>query len=195
MFLNTFLLLSKKAKINNFQVLDILYKKLSNEFKDWLVIIRKVKNFNNLILLFCNINISIKKTNKHSHLHINPNISNVPTIKPLFKSYNPASTKPSTVVEVAVVFSVFSITTETYLGSLDIFNMIKQGLILQKEKDRCNNLGLCHYFGKSGYIDIDYKIFILLIIKKKAASIFMGNFIALVFYKPLFIEEKKTFLS
>ena len=34
MFLNTFLQLSKKAKIDDSQTLDILYKKLSDEFKD-----------------------------------------------------------------------------------------------------------------------------------------------------------------
>ena len=33
-FLNTFLRLSKKAKIDDSQALDILYKKLSDEFKD-----------------------------------------------------------------------------------------------------------------------------------------------------------------
>ena len=34
LFLNTFLWLSKKAKIDDSQALDILYKKLSDEFKD-----------------------------------------------------------------------------------------------------------------------------------------------------------------
>lgn len=65
-FLNTFLQLFKKAKIDNFQALDILYKKVSDEFQDRLIIVRKVENFNNLILLFCNINANIKRINKQS---------------------------------------------------------------------------------------------------------------------------------
>lgn len=38
--------------------------KLNNEFKDELIIIKKIKNPNNLILLFCNINTNIKKISK-----------------------------------------------------------------------------------------------------------------------------------
>ena len=64
LFLNTFLQLSKKTKIDDFEVLDILYKKLSYEFKDRLVIVRKAENLNNLILLLCNMDANIKKINK-----------------------------------------------------------------------------------------------------------------------------------
>ncbi|WP_375449176.1 hypothetical protein [uncultured Nostoc sp.] len=49
-FLNTFLRLSKKAKIDDFQALDMLYEKLSDELKDWLVTVRKAENLNDLIL-------------------------------------------------------------------------------------------------------------------------------------------------
>ena len=64
LFLNTFLQLSKKAKIDDHQILDMLYEKLSNEFKDWLVIVRKAENFNDLILLLCNIDTNMKKISK-----------------------------------------------------------------------------------------------------------------------------------
>ena len=64
MFLNTFFQLSKKAKIDDSQALDILYEKLSNELKDWLVIVRKAENLNDLILLLHNMDANIKKISK-----------------------------------------------------------------------------------------------------------------------------------
>ena len=63
-FVNTFLQLSKKAKIGDYQALDMMYKKLSDEFKDRLVIVRKIENLNNLILLLCDKNANMKKINK-----------------------------------------------------------------------------------------------------------------------------------
>ena len=63
-FLNTFLRLSKKAKIDDSQALDMLYKKLSNEFKDRLVTVRKAENLNNLILLLRNMDANMKKINR-----------------------------------------------------------------------------------------------------------------------------------
>ena len=63
-FLNTFLRLSKKAKIDDSQALDMLYEKLSDEFKDRLVTIRKARNLHNLILLLCDMDANIKKISK-----------------------------------------------------------------------------------------------------------------------------------
>ena len=39
----------------------MLYEKLSNEFKDRLVTIKKAENFNNLILLLRNMDANMKK--------------------------------------------------------------------------------------------------------------------------------------
>ena len=128
--MNTFLRLSKKAKIDDSQALDILYKKLNDKFKDRLVNIKKAKNFNDLILLLCNMDANMKKISKQSQLHVKPNASNFPAIKPLFKSYNLASTKPSTTIGVAVVFLVLSTATGTYPGPMGVSNVIKQGPIL-----------------------------------------------------------------
>ena len=89
-FLNTFLLLSKKAKIDDFQALDMLYKKLSDEFKDQLVTVRKAKYLNDLILLLCNMDANMKKISKQFQLRVKPNASNFPATKPPFKSYNSA---------------------------------------------------------------------------------------------------------
>ena len=63
-FLNTLLQPSKKAKIDDSQTLDILYEKLSDEFKDRLVTIRKAENLNDLILLLHNIDANMKKISK-----------------------------------------------------------------------------------------------------------------------------------
>ena len=63
-FLNTFLRLSKKAKIDDSQAVDMLYKKLSDEFKDRLVTVRKTKNLNDPILLLRDIDANMKKISK-----------------------------------------------------------------------------------------------------------------------------------
>ena len=58
MFLNTFL------RLDNSQALDMLYEKLSNKFKNLLVIVKKAKNLNEMIVLLCNIDANIKKISK-----------------------------------------------------------------------------------------------------------------------------------
>ena len=63
-FLNIFLRLSKKVKIDDSQVLDMLYENLSNKFKDRLVTIKKAENFNNLILLLRDMDANMKKISK-----------------------------------------------------------------------------------------------------------------------------------
>ena len=184
-FLNTFLRLSKKAKIDNSQVLNILYKKLSDEFKNRLVTVKKAENFNDPLLLLRNMDANMKKISKQFQLHIKPNASNFPATKPPFKSYNSIPTKPSTAVGVAVVSFVPSTTTETQPGLIDVSNVIRQGPISQEEKDRCNSLGLCRYYGKSGHIAIDHRNSALLATKRQAASAFTDNSMALVLYKPI----------
>ena len=186
--------LSKKVKINDSQVLDLLYEKLSDKFKNRLITIKKAENFNDLILLFRNIDANMKNISKQFQLCVKPNTSNFPATKPPFKSYNSASTKPSTAVRVAVVFPVPSIATKTYLDPIDMSNVIRREPILQEEKDRCNNLGLCRYYDKLGYIAIDYKNLVFLATKRQVAGAFIDNFMALVPYKPLFVEEKERSL-
>ena len=195
MFLNIFLRLSKKAKIDNSQALDMLYEKLSDEFKDRFVTVRKAKNLNNLILLLRNMDANIKKICKQSQLRVKPNASNISATKPPFKSYNSAPTKPSIAVGVAVVFLAPSTTTGTHPGPMDVSNVIRRGLISQEEKDRRNNLGLCRYCSEPGYIAIDHRNLALLVTKRQAANAFTGNSMALIPYKPLPVEEKDTSLS
>ena len=73
--------------------------------------------------------------------------------------------------------------------------MIKRGPISQEEKDRRNNLGMCRYCGKPGYIAIDHKNPALLATKRQAAGAFTGNSMALVPYKTLPVEEQETSLG
>ena len=41
-----------------------MYEKLSNEFKDWLVTVRKAENPNDLILLLRDMDVNMKKISK-----------------------------------------------------------------------------------------------------------------------------------
>ena len=173
----------------------MLYEKLSDEFKDPLVIVKKAENLNNLILLLCDIDANMKKISKQSQLHVKPNVSNFSATKPPFMSYNSAPTKLSTPVGVAIISPVFSITTGTHLGFMDVFSVIRQRPISQKKKDRYISLGLCHYCGESGYIAIDHRNPALLATKKEAADALTGDSVVLVSYKPLPVEEKKTSLG
>ena len=173
----------------------MLYEKLSDEFKDWLATIRKAENLNDLILLLYNIDVNMKKITKQSQLYTKPNVSNFPATKPPFKSYNSASTKLSTIVGVAVVSPVPSIAIGTYLGSMDVSNVIRQRPILQEEKDKHNSLGLCHYHDKQRDIAIDYKNPALLATKRQTAGAPTSNSMALALYKPLPIEEKEMSLG
>lgn len=78
---------------------------------------------------------------------------------------------------------------------MTVSNMIKQRLILQEKKDRHNSPGLYCYYNELSHIAIDYRNLTVLAIKKQVLDAFTGNSIALVFYKLLFIKDKKTFLS
>lgn len=144
----------------------MLYKKLSNKFKNWLVTIKKIKNLNNLIFLLCNIDTNIKKISKESLLYAKPNISIISITKLPFKSFNLAFVKLFIAIGIAAIFSNFSTATRSYPDSMDVSNIVKQGPISQVEKDRHNSLGLYYYYGKLEYIAINHKSFALLTTKK-----------------------------
>ena len=132
---------------------------------------------------------------KQSQLHVKHNTSNFSTIKPPFKSYKQASTKPSTIVGVAVVFLVPSIAIKTHSGPIDLSNVINWEVISQDKKDRRDSLGLCHYYVEPRHIVIDHRNLALLTTKKQATIALTGNLMALVLYKPLPVEEKKMSLG
>ena len=73
--------------------------------------------------------------------------------------------------------------------------MIKRGSISQEEKDRRNSLGLYRYYGEPGHIAINHRNPALLTTKRQVTGALMANSMALVPYKPLPVEEKKTSLG
>lgn len=103
---------------------------MNNEFKDRLVTINKAKNLKDLIVLLCNMDTNMKKISKQSQLRIKSHIWNFLITKPLFKSYNSASTKLSTTIGGAITSPVPSTVARTHLGPIDVFNVIRQGPIL-----------------------------------------------------------------
>lgn len=129
-FLNTFWQLSIKPKIDTSQVLNILYKKLSNEFKNRLITVKKAKYFSDLILLLHNIDVNMKKISKQFQIYVKPNAFYIYAIKPLFQSYNLGLTKFSIAIAVTVFFSVSIIALGNNLGPIDLSIVIKQRLIL-----------------------------------------------------------------
>lgn len=102
-----------------------MYKKLSNKFKDQLVNVKKAENLNDLILVLRNMDANMKKISKNFQFRVKPNVSNFPATKLPFKSYNSTSTKPSTVIGVAIAFFVPNTATGTNFGSINVFNMMK----------------------------------------------------------------------
>ena len=136
-FLNTFLVLAKKAKLEESQVLDLLYKKLSDEFKSLLVTKKKQTNLTDLIKKLRSMDSSIKIINQQKRP--TPSIVNTAT-KP--------STKPSTYqqtvrfapVAPTTVTSTLptllpSTSTGTHAGPMDV-SSVKQGPLLTEEKKR-----------------------------------------------------------
>ena len=59
-FLNTFLVLAKKAKLNDNQTLDLLYEKLSDKFKSLFVTKKRQTNLGDLIKKLHSMNASMK---------------------------------------------------------------------------------------------------------------------------------------
>ena len=59
-FLNTFFVLAKKAKIDDQQTLDLLFKRLNNKFKSLLVTKKKQTNLDNLIKKLRSMDASMK---------------------------------------------------------------------------------------------------------------------------------------
>lgn len=64
-FLNTFLLLAKKAKLDDGRALDMLYEKLSNEFKLRLVTLPKQTTLDDLVKQLRDLDSRLKLYNKH----------------------------------------------------------------------------------------------------------------------------------
>ena len=193
-FLNTFLRLQKKTKVDDSQALDMLNEKLSDEFKDRLVTVPKAENLNALVKYLRDIDANIKRINKQSHLRAKQATPAAPIAKPPFKTANSAPVKPSTSVGVTVTASGPSTATGTHPGPMNVSTSGRRGPISQEEKDRRNNLGLCRYCGEPGHIAIDHRNPAVLATKRQAAGI-SNHSMALVPYTSPVFEAKESSLS
>lgn len=176
----------------------MLNEKLSNEFKDRFVIIKKANSRGNLITFLCDIDANIKRINKQSHLRAKQNTSATITTKPLFKTANfalaPTFTKLFTLVGVIVTSSIPNMATEIHPSPIHVFIAGCQEPISEEEKDRRNHLGPCHYCSKPGHIAIDHKDSFLLTLKRQASNI-TNHSMAQMSYTPYAFEEKELSLS
>lgn len=189
-FLNTFWWIQIKAKIDDSQALDILNEKLSVEFKDCLVTLKKTKNLNEFITSLRNIDAIVKQMCKQSYVCAQLVSPITSTTKPLLKIKNSTPIKPFFPVKVTVATFWLIIQTKIFSSPIDFSSTGRSGLILQIEKNCLKSLGLCVYYKKVAHIAIDQRNLTLLVSKRRVEGI--RNFlIALVSYNSSAIEEKE----
>ena len=175
MFLNSFLVLAKKAKLNDSQTLDLLYKKLSDKFKSLLVTKKKQTNLDDLIKKLRSMDASMKIINQQKRA-----IPAVNTLKPTYQqttrfvSQPTRSTAavPTTTVTTSSTLptSLLSTATGMHAGPMDM-SSVRRGPLTAEEKEQRNKLGLCQYCGQPGHIAIDHKDPNILLAKRRAAGI------------------------
>ena len=165
-FLNTFLVLAKKAKLDDDQTLDLLYEKLSNEFKNLLVTMEKQTNLTDLIRKLQNMDANIKIISQRKRPA--PNTNGKPfTSSKLAYQQTPRST-PTTVTTTT---SAPSTASGTHAGPMDVLLVGKRGPLSEEEKERRNKLGLCRYCGQPGHIARDHSDLATLLAKRRTAGI------------------------
>ena len=170
MFLNTFLVLAKKAKLDNSQTLDLLYEKLSDEFKNLLVTKKKQTNLVDLIKKLCNMDSSIKIINQQKRS--TSNTVNTATKSSAYQQTTRFVRQPTRFAPVApaAITTTTSTATGTYAGPMDV-SSVRRGLLSAEEKERWNKLGLCRYCGQPSHIARDHKDSNTLLAKRHAAGI------------------------
>ena len=171
MFLNTFLVLSKKTKLEEPQILDLLYEKLSDKFKNLLVTKKKQTNLDDLIKKLCSMDASMKIINQRKRA--TPAVN---TPKPTYQHatrFVPQTTRFAPVAPAAVTTTTFTLpstATGTHAGPMDV-SSVRQGPLSAEKKERRNKLGLCRYCGQPGHIAMDHKDPSTLQAKRRAAGI------------------------
>ena len=168
-FLNTFLVLAKKAKLEEQQTLDLLYEKLSDEFKSLLVTKKKQTNLDNLIKKLRNMDANMKIISQRKR-PTNTNGKPVPTSssKPAYQQAFQST--PNTVTNTSLSPSP-STTSGTHAGPMDVSGVGKRGPLSDEEKERRNKLGLCRYYGQPGHIARHHSDSAMLLAKCRAAGI------------------------
>ena len=171
-FLNTFLMLAKKAKLEESQILDLLYKKLSDEFKNLLVTKKKQTNLADLIKKLRSMDVSMKIINQQKRAA--PVVNTKPTQQTTRFVPQPtrfAAAAPTTVTTSSTLpTSLFSTATGTHAGPIDM-SSVRRGPLTTEEKEQRNKLGLCRYCGQPGHIAMDHKDLNILLAKRRAAGI------------------------
>ena len=173
-FLNTFLVLAKKAKLEESQILDLLYKKLSDEFKSLLVTKKKQTNLAGLVKKLRSIDSNMKIINQQKR----PTPSTVNTLKPTSQQttrFAPQPTRfavatPTSTTTTTTSSTLPSTATGTHSGSMDV-SSVKRGPLTAEKKERRNKLGLCRYCGQPGHIAMDHRDLNTLLAKRRAAGI------------------------
>ena len=124
-FLNTFLVLAKKAKLDDLHTLDLLYEKLSNKFKNLLVTKKKQTNLADLIKKLRSMNASMKIINQQKRP--TPNTINTQATKSTSQQtsrFIPQTTRFAPVAPAAVTTTTRSMlpftATGTHAGPMDV---------------------------------------------------------------------------
>ena len=181
LFLNTFFVLAKKAKLDDNQTLDLLYEKLSDKFKSVFVTKKRQTNLRDLIRKLRSMDASMKVINQQkqpSNLAIN-------TVKPASTSklaYQQAS--QSTPITTSLASTPFT-ATGSHPGPMDLSSAGKQRSLMTEEKERQNKLGLCRYCGQPGHIAHNHSDSATLLAKRQAAGIYEITMAPLATLSPL----------
>ena len=166
-FLNTFVVLTKKAKLEEPQILDLLYEKPSDEFKNLLVTKKKQTNLADLIKKLRSMDASMKIINQQKRA---AHVVNTPKSTTRFVPQTTRFAAAALAAVTTTTFTLPSTATGTHAGLIDVL-LVRQGPLSAEEKERRNKLGLCRYCGQPGHIAMDYRDANTLLAKRRAAVI------------------------
>ena len=171
-FLNTFLVLAKKAKLDDSHTLDLLYEKLSDEFINFFITKKKQTNFDNLIKKLCNIDASMKIINQQKRTALAVNtpklIYQQATIFVLQTTRFASVTLTTTTITTSS--TLLFTATGTYARPMDV-SSLRQGSLTAEEKEHQSKLSLCRYCGQLGHIAIEHKDLNTLLARRRTAEI------------------------
>lgn len=137
-FLNAFLVLAKKAKIDDAQTLDMLYDKLNDEFKSFLVSKKKQPTLDGLIRKLRDIDSKTKIIKQRSNNR--PSTTQSTQSRPVNRPYTSASAASAAPAGTATATPFTA--TGTHSGPMDLSFAGRRGPLTQDEKDRRNRLGV-----------------------------------------------------
>ena len=144
-FLNTFFVLAKKAKLDYSQTLDLLYEKLRDEFKNLLVTKKKQTNLADLIKKLRSMDSSLKIINQQKRP--TPTVNTKPTQQTT--RFVSQLTRFALAASAAVTTTTSTLpftATGTHAGPMDV-SSVRRGPLSVEEKEWRNKLGLCQYCG------------------------------------------------